>query len=536
MIKSQLTAALSTALASLGVEIDQSVIEIERPARKEHGDWSSNVALASAKIAKTNPRQLATDVVAKLNEAEIKHVEAIEIAGPGFINFRLKPTWLHTVLRNVVEATEAGFGKSTQGNGTHINVESVSANPNKPLHAGHGRGAVYGDTIARLLEASGYQVTRETYLNDRGVQMTRFAESLIARKAGKEVPEDGYHGDYVIEWAKEMPEGVDALEWGYKRALQSHRETLKALNVHHDIEFSERSLVAEGAVQTTLADLTDKGVVFQQDGATWLKSTDYGDDKDRVLVKSDGDYTYLLPDVAYHRNKFARSNKLINVWGADHHGYVTRMKAAVAALGNNPDDLEIIITQLVDFERDGEAVRMSGRSGEMITLDELIAEIGGDAARFSYLSQSMDTRQTMDLAVLSQASMDNPVYYVQYAHARINSLVKKAGEEGLVLNSADIAELDLSPLTHERELAVLRMLEQYENTLKIATREYAPHRIIQWLRDLAGAFHGFYHDCKVTGQEIPEATSKARLALIEACRVGLVAGLDLVGVSAPESM
>ena len=291
------------------------------------------------------------------------------------------------------DSGEDTFGRHAFGRGTHINVEFVSANPNKPLHAGHARGAVYGDSVARLLKAVGYEVTTEFYLNDRGVQMSLFAESLAARKRGDDVPENGYHGEYLIDWAAEMPDDADPLEWGYARALQSHKETLARVSVHHDVWFSERSLVADGQVPNALAELQASGMVYEADGATWLKTTEAGDDKDRVLIKADGDYTYLTPDIAYHRDKFSRADRLINVWGADHHGYIRRMKAAMAFLGNDPDALEVIVTQLVSLERDGVEVQMSGRLGDMVSLDEVIDEVGPDAARYTF-SDAVHGHQT----------------------------------------------------------------------------------------------------------------------------------------------
>lgn len=534
MIRDTLIDALGSAIEAAGVDPRPASIALERPAHRDHGDWSSNVALATAKTVGKNPRELAQQVVAELQRELPLHVEAIEIAGPGFINFRLAHTWLHDVLADVIATGQGAFGRHSFGSGTHINVEFVSANPNKPLHAGHARGAVYGDSVARLLEATGHQVTRESYLNDRGVQMSLFADSLAARKRGEAPPDDGYQGDYLIDWADEMPDDSDPLEWGYERAVRSHQETLARVNVNHDVWFSERSLVAGGQVAESLAQLRAREMAFDNDDATWLKSTVFGDDKDRVLIKSDGDFTYLMPDIAYHRDKFARADKLINVWGADHHGYIVRMKAAVGALGNDPDDLEIIVTQLVELNRDGVEVRMSGRLGDMVTFDEVIDEIGADAARFTFLSQSMDTRQSVDLAALSAKSMDNPVYYVQYAHARIHSLMRKAAEAGFVFDASTTT--DLSPLVAEREHEVIRTLSEFAEIVEIAARERAPHKIVNWLRELAAAFHGFYHDCYVIGDGISSELTNARLALIEATRIGLGAGLDLVGVSAPEAM
>ena len=534
MMRDQLTAALAGALDSLGIEIDASTIELERPARREHGDWSSNVAMANWKPAgRGNPRELAGEITNHLNANLPQHVELVEIAGPGFVNFRLFDTWLHDELKATVDAGVERFGRHDFGD-AHINVEFVSANPNKPLHAGHARGAVYGDSIARLLKAVGYQVTTEFYLNDRGVQMTLFAESLAARKRGEDVPENGYHGDYLVEWAAEMPDGADVFEWGYARALRSHKETLGRVNVQHDVWSSEKALVDAGKVPAAVAELTAAGKVFEEDGATWLRTTDFGDDKDRVIVKADGDMTYLTPDIAYHRDKFERADKLINVWGADHHGYIARMKAAMHFLGHEPEDLEIIITQIVSLQRDGEEVAMSGRLGDMVSFDEVIDEVGPDAARYTFLTQSMDTRQTVDLGALAEKSMDNPVHYVQYATARINSLANNAESAGHTRGNLDASDLTL--LTHDRELDILRVLNAFPEIVAIAARERAPHKVTTWLRELAAAFHGFYHDCYVVGDGVSSELTQARLWLIEAARIGLTAGLDLVGVSAPLEM
>ena len=364
--------------------------------------------------------------------------------------------------------------------------------------------------------------------------MSLFAESLAARKRGDDVPENGYHGEYLIDWAAEMPDDADPLEWGYARALQSHKETLARVSVHHDVWFSERSLVADGQVPKALAELQASGMVYEADGATWLKTTEAGDDKDRVLIKADGDYTYLTPDIAYHRDKFSRADRLINVWGADHHGYIRRMKAAMAFLGNDPDALEVIVTQLVSLERDGVEVQMSGRLGDMVSLDEVIDEVGPDAARYTFLTQSMDTKQKVDLSALATKSMENPVHYVQYATARIDSLAKNAEAAGHA--RGPLAAAELGTLTTERELEVLRVLSTFSDIVAIAARERAPHKITTWLRELAAAFHGFYADCYVVGDGVSPELTQARLWLIEAARIGLTGGLDLVGVSAPQEM
>jgi arginyl-tRNA synthetase len=534
VIRDQLATALRDALAAEQVDPIPDSIHLERPARREHGDWSSNVAMASAKRAGRNPRDLAKALADRLSASPPPHVTAVEIAGPGFVNFRLADTWLHDVLRDVV-AVGDDYARSDVGGGRKVDVEFVSANPNKPIHAGHGRGACYGDAVARLLERTGHGVTREFYLNDRGVQMQAYADSLAARKRGDEPPANGYHGDYVREWAAEMPDDADPLEWGYARALASHRATLEALGIEFDVWFSERSLVESGAIEETLADLRSHGVVYDADGAVWLRSSELGDDKDRVLVKSDGEYTYLLPDIAYHRDKFARGfDLLIDVWGADHHGYIPRMRAALAALGHDKSQFEVAITQLVSLERHGQAVAMSGRAGDLIELDDIIAEVGADAVRFTYLLQSVDTAQTVDLDLIKSKVMDNPVFYVQMAHARLRSIARVAAERGVERQPIDRVQLER--LVHERELDLLRALFALPEVVAVAAADRAPHRITTWLRDTAAAVHGFYHDCYVMGEGVEPELTQARLWLVEAARIGLAVGLSLLGVSAPEAM
>ncbi|MGH9085247.1 MAG: arginine--tRNA ligase, partial [Acidimicrobiales bacterium] len=401
MIRDTLTAALRAALTEAGVDAPAD-IHLERPARREHGDWSSNVALATAKAAGRVPRELAGRLVEAINADPPAHVERAEIAGPGFVNLHLRETWLHDVLTEVVGAGEDGYARSELGTGTKVNVEFVSANPNGPLHAGHGRGAAFGDSLARVMTRCGYDVTRECYLNDRGTQMQAYAASLAARKTGEEPPEDGYHGDYIREWAAEMPDGVDPLEWGYERALRDQREVLEAFHVQFDVWSSERELVDDGSMEAALAELRERGMAFEQDGAVWLRSTDLGDDKDRPLIRSTGEPTYLLPDIAYHRGKFERGFQLlIDVWGADHHGYVTRMKAGIAALGHDPAELEVPIVQMVRLERGGETVKLGKRSGDLVELRDLIDEVGADVARLTYLLQSIDSPQTIDLDLIT---------------------------------------------------------------------------------------------------------------------------------------
>ncbi len=361
VIRERLDAALRDALTGLGVEPPAS-ISLERPARREHGDWSSNVALVTAKAADRQPRELAAALAASIMTAAPLHVAAVEVAGPGFVNFRLQDSWLHEVLAEVVEGGEERYARPDLGKGKRVNVEFVSANPTGPLHAGGGRWAAYGDSLCNLLSRCGHEVHREYYLNDRGVQMELFGASLAARKSGEPLPEDGYVGEYVAEWAAEMPDDVDPAEWGYERVKQDLAASLERIGVRFDTWFSERSMVGSGAIAETLTDLRDRGVIYEADGAVWLRTTDFGDDKDRVVVKSDGEPTYVLPDIAYHRDKFSRGwQLLIDVWGADHHGYQARLKVGVQALGHSPDELEIILGQLVTLVRG--ASRCACRSG-----------------------------------------------------------------------------------------------------------------------------------------------------------------------------
>ncbi len=535
MIDVQLRAALALAGEAEGLTVPEN-IGLEQPANREHGDWSSNLALATSKQVGGNPRDLATRLVERLESQNIEHVSKIDIAGPGFINFHLEPTWLHAVLSAVVDGGLDGFGASTTGSGSTINVEFVSANPTGPLHAGHGRGAVYGDALARVLEWTGYDVTRECYLNDRGVQMQTFGTSLAARKSGREPDEGGYMGQYIIDWANEMPDDADPVEWGYSRALRDQKEVLAMLNIEFDVWFSERSLVDDGKLDAALARLRDRGMVYDEDDATWLRSTDFGDDKDRVLVKSDGQYTYLTPDIAYHDDKFSRASELVNVWGADHHGYIPRMKAAMEALGHDPANLDVQVTQMVKLMREGKEIKLSKRAGDIELLRDLIDEVGPDATRFTYLLHSIDSQQTFDLALAASQASDNPVFNTQYAHARIRRVQTRVAEAGIT--RAPIDDVDLALLTHPREIEILRVLFGISDTIELAARERSPHRVVGWVRELASAVHGFYqnNDCYVIGDNVSPELTQARLWLIEAARIGLAATLGRLGVSAPESM
>ena len=535
MIRTHLIDALRAALAECGVEPLPATIELGRPAHAEHGDWSSNVALVCAKAAGRRPRDLAGELAEHITADPPAHVRQVEVAGPGFVNFHLDDGWLHDVLRQVVAEGVDDYARADFGAGTAVNVEFVSANPTGPLHAGGGRWAAYGDTLCNILARCGYAPHREYYLNDRGRQMAAFAESLVARREGAEPPDDGYHGDYIGEWAAEMPADADPLEWGYARARRDVAESVARLGVRFDTWASERALVQSGAVATTLATLEGNGAAYRADGAIWLRSADGGDDKDRVLVRSGGEPTYLLPDIAYHADKLARGFELmIDVWGADHHGYEERLAAGVCALGNRREQLEIVLGQLVTVMRGGAEAKISKRAGNLVLLDDLVDLVGPDAARMTFLLQSLRSRQTIDLDIVAAQSMENPVFYVQYAHARICSLAATAAERGIVRPPLDEVSLEL--LSDPRELEVLRTLHALGDVLADAATERAPHKLTTWVRELAGAFHGFYHDCPVLRSDVDPPLRAARLWLAEAARIGLVIALDLLGVSAPERM
>lgn len=518
---------------------------VERPRDRANGDWACNVALVAAGAAKMPPRAVAEAVVAHLSP--IPHVERVEVAGPGFINFTVARSWYLEVLRRAATGGP-GFARSTTGVGERVQVEFVSSNPNGPLHIGHGRGGVIGDVLARLLEYVGHPVEREYYYNDAGAQIDRYALSLQARylqALGRDaaVPEDGYHGAYLEEWGRELATEVgDALAadglaeiraWGLARAMRDIEEALILARIPFDVWFSETSLHQDGRVDESIRVLEERGHVYRDEGATWFRTTEFGDEKDRVLVKSNGEYTYIAPDVAYHRDKFERGfDRVINIWGADHHGYVPRMKAAVEAMGYDPDRLEVVITQTVNLMRAGEPVRMSTRAGEFVTFREVLEEVGTDATRYHLAAFSPDTAINFDLEAARAQSMDNPVYYLQYAHARMCSLERFATEQGVA--RVPLGDADLSLLTHPAEAALLEQLDLVAEEVAEAARRRAPHRLCGFGQEYSAAFHRFYTDCRIVTDD-PEIT-QARLWLVEASRNGIRAILDLLGLSAPESM
>jgi len=539
LIREQLLAALRAALAEAGFDEPAGGIALEPPKQREHGDWTTNIALQVAKPAGVAPRDAAARLVSLLEAAGPAHVERIEIAGPGFINFVLSPVWLHEVLRAVVAGGDR-YGSSTLLAGRRINLEFVSANPTGPLHAGGGRWVAVGDALANLLASQGAEVHREYYLNDAGNQLDTFGASLIARYEGREPPEDGYQGEYLAEMAlrmrAELGDAVteeQAVEWGYRDVVRQLTDDLARIGVHFDTWFSERTLHERGEVERVLDELRTRDATYEKEGATWLRATAFGDQRDRVLVKSDGATTYLCNDLAYHRDKFSRGwEHLIDIWGADHHGQVKSLQAGLEALGFPPGEPEVVLGQLVNVQRGGEVVRMSRRAGNIVTLADILDEVDPDVCRLTFLLQGIDTAQTFDLDVVTAQSMENPVYYVQYAHARIASIGRMAASRGIT--RIPIADVDLAPLVHERELDLLRELARYPEVVAEAAEMRAPHRVTTWMRELAARFHGFYRDCRVITDDA--ALTQARLWLAEASRIGLAHALGILGVHAPDEM
>lgn len=540
MIRDSLADALRAAIGAAGLPEPAGDDALVVPAgRREHGDWASNAAMRLAKAAKAPPVEIAERIKATLAESPPPHLERVEVVKPGFLNFFLAPSWLHDVLRDVVHAGDA-YGRGDALAGGRINLEFVSANPTGPLHAGAGRWIAVGDAIANLLASQGALVHREYYLNDAGTQLDTFGASLFARYQGQEPPEHGYQGRYLVDLAEQLraEEGdgiteADAREWGYHEIVRGLQEDLARIGVRFDTWFSERTLHERGEVDDVLRELTSKGHTFERDGATWLRSTEFGDQRDRVLVKSDGAYTYLSADLAYHRDKFRRGwEHLIDIWGADHHGQVKSLQSGIEALGFPAGEPEIILGQLVTLVSGGQVVRISKRTGNLVTLADILDEVDPDVARLTFLLQGIDSAQTFDLDVVTSQSMENPVYYVQYAHARIASIGRHAAERGVARRP--LAEIDLGVLTHERELDLLRSLSTYPETVAEAAALRAPHRVTTWVRELASRFHGFYRDCRVLSDD--DALTQARLWLAEACRIGLADALALLGVRAPDEM
>ena len=552
MMEDRLASLLGEALArlddELGLRGEPPAVEISKPKLREHGDFTTNVALALAGRAGRAPREVAALIVANLPPAPF--VERVEIAGPGFINIFTTEGWLHDALREVAIRGEA-YGRA-EPNGLRVQVEFVSANPTGPLTLGHARNAVIGDAMARLLGFTGWTVEREYYFNDAGGQMDRFGASVEARYlqlVGRdaEVPDDGYHGDYIADLARGILEDegpgladleaeerlIRLREEGARRVLGWIRATLGRFGVRFDVYVSERSLAEKGEIAAAVAELRRSGFAYEAEGAVWFRSTAFGDDKDRVVVRSNGVHTYFGADCAYLVDKFSRGfDHLIYVWGADHHGDVARVTGAAQALGHPADSVEMVIYQWVAFVRDGVPVPMGKRSGNFITLDQLIDEVGTDATRFHLLMFSNDVTVNFDIEDVKRRSMDNPVYYVQYGHARIASILRKSAERGVVLRPVE--ETDLSLLTHEAELDLLRAVADVPAQIRTAAELRAPHRLAHAAQDLAARFHRFYTECRVMSED-PELT-EARLWLCGGTKQVIATLLWLLGVSAPERM
>ena len=549
LLKQGITEALNKAIAAGTLPAgDYPDVALEVPPQKEFGDFASNIAMQSARVAHKAPRIIAQAIVDGMDYPWLDHAE---IAGAGFINFFLKNDVIYDTLKQILAAGDA-YGHAPLRQEDTIQVEYVSANPTGPLHVGHGRGAAYGSALVNLLRAAGYNVQAEYYINDAGNQMNNLAASVNARYLellGKpaEIPENGYHGHDIIETAQaiidqdgdkylDMPE-AERLELfkdrAYAEKLKALKRDLAHFNVHYDNWFSERTLHPD-AIQAACKVLEERGKIYEKDGALWLKSTDYGDDKDRVVIRDNGVPTYLAADIAYHKNKYDRGfKKMINIWGADHHGYVARVKAAMAALGYDVDQLEVLLLQMVSLFRDGKPVKMSKRTGQAITLNELLEEVGTDAARYFFIMRSLDTQLDFDLDLAKSHSNENPVYYIQYAHARIYSIYRQAKEAGANL-SMDWSDVKWDTLTNEYELELIKKMAAFPEEVQRAARERAPHRIAHFVHELAGMFHTFYNHCRIIQED--KDLEKARLALVTAVRITIANSLAILGVSAPEKM
>ena len=538
------TAAAVLTEHGLDTAVLPATVTVERPRNPEHGDYATNLALQLGKKAGANPRELAGWLAAAL--ADKDGIAAAEVAGPGFVNLRIEASAQNVLVGDVIAAA-GRYGTSQALDGTKVNLEFVSANPTGPIHIGGTRWAAVGDALGRLLSTQGAEVVREYYFNDHGAQIDRFTNSLIAAAKGEPTPEDGYAGTYIGDIAAQvLAKDPDALSLpdaemretfraiGVNLMFDHIKESLHEFGTDFDVYTHEDSMHTSGRVEQSIAKLRDTGSIYEKDGAVWLRTTDFGDDKDRVVIKSDGQPAYIAGDLAYFLDKRQRGFDLcIYMLGADHHGYIARLKAAAAALGDDPDTVEVLIGQMVNLVRDGQPVRMSKRAGTVITLDDLVEAIGVDAARYALIRSSVDTPIDIDLELWSSASNENPVYYVQYAHARLSALARNAADLGV---TPDTAHLDL--LTHDKEGTLIRNLGEFPRVLETAAGLREPHRVSRYLEDLAGDYHRFYDSCRVLpqGDEEPGELHSARLALCQATRQVIANGLAILGVSAPERM
>ncbi|PLR96590.1 arginine--tRNA ligase [Bacillus sp. T33-2] len=549
-VQSRLKQEIKNAVMTAGLAGEQEIPDVilEIPKEKAHGDYSTNMAMQLARIAKQAPRKIAETLVENFDKSKAS-IDNIEIAGPGFINFYMDNSYLTELIPAILEAGSR-YGETTVGNRQKVQVEFVSANPTGDLHLGHARGAAVGDSLCNILEKAGYDVSREYYINDAGNQINNLALSVEARYfqalgMDKEMPADGYHGEDIVGIGKRlaeehgdkyihMPEQerFDTFrDYGLKYEMEKLKNDLENFRVGFDVWYSETSLYHNGKIDSALATLRENGHTYEEEGATWFRSTAFGDDKDRVLIKQDGSYTYLTPDIAYHKDKLERGfEKLINIWGADHHGYIPRMKAAIQALGYDKDTLEVEIIQLVHLFKNGEKMKMSKRTGKAVSMRELIEEVGLDATRYFFAMRSADTHLDFDLDLAVSQSNENPVYYAQYAHARISSILRSAEEQGLYRTDADFALIQ-----SEKEIDLLKKLGEFPQAVAEAAQKRMPHRITNYIFELASTFHSFYNAEKVLDADQKERTA-ARLALIKAVQISLKNALALIGVSAPEKM
>lgn len=549
-VQGKLKQEIKDAVVKAGLAAEEQIPDVilEIPKEKAHGDYSTNMAMQLARVAKKAPRMIAEELIAHFDSSKAS-IEKIEIAGPGFINFYMNNSYLTDLIPAVLEAGDQ-YGETTVGNSQKIQVEFVSANPTGDLHLGHARGAAVGDSLCNILDKAGYEVSREYYINDAGNQINNLALSVEARYfqalgLEKEMPADGYHGEDIIGIGKKLAdeygdkyvhadekERFDFFrEYGLKYEMAKLKQDLEDFRVPFDVWYSETSLYNNGKIDTALQALKDNGHIYEEEGATWFRSTAFGDDKDRVLIKNDGSYTYLTPDIAYHKDKLERGfEKLINIWGADHHGYIPRMKAAIQALGYDREALEVEIIQLVHLYKNGEKMKMSKRTGKAVTMRDLVEEVGLDATRYFFAMRSADTHLDFDLDLAVSQSNENPVYYAQYAHARISSILRQGEEQGMSAEAADY-----SLIQAEKEIDVLKKIGEFPQAVGEAAQKRMPHRITNYIYELASSFHSFYNAEKVLDAENPERT-KARLALIKAVQTTLKNALKLIGVSAPEKM
>ena len=522
-------------------------VKLERPKNRDHGDYATSIALQLAKAAGIAPQEVAKIIAADLTALDA--ITSVDIAGPGFINITLNRASQAELVRAILTAGDK-YGHGTSLAGVAINLEFISANPTGPLHLGHTRWAAVGDALGRVLTAAGAKVTQEFYINDRGNQMDLFGASVEAAALGLPIPENGYQGDYIADLAKTLvaedksilelagnARTVEFRERAYKLQLGQQQSVLETFHTHFDVWFSERTLHESGAVEHGMDKLRSEGHVFETEDATWLRTTDFGDDKDRVLIKSDGSYTYFSSDTAYYINKRERGFDIcIYMLGADHHGYVGRLKATTACAGDDPEyNVEVMIGQLVKIMEGGEEVKLSKRAGTIITLEELVEKVGVDAARYTLIRYPVETPMVLDVDILKSNTNENPVYYVQYAHARIAAVLRNAAELNI---SSALTDFDPAQLSHDRENELLGSLAQFPRIVASAAELREPHRVARYLEELAGVYHGFYADCRVLplGDESPSAVHSARAALCAATKQTLKNGLDLLGVSAPERM